>query len=114
MAGLLRHLAVEKAVIGGLSRGGDISPAFRMHHPEMLRALIAFDTGPGFRHPESLRAWNARAERRARDPETQGAAALGSPRAIRAIGPRRRRRCTAASTGWCAPRAGCWPRRMRG
>jgi len=79
MAALLRQEGVKEAVIGGLSLGGYISLAFHMHHPDMVRALMAFDTGPGFKNPEGLRAWNERAERRARDLETQGAAALGSP-----------------------------------
>lgn len=79
MAALLRHLEVERAVVGGLSLGGYISMAFYMHHPEMTRAIMAFDTGPGFKNPDTLRAWNERAERRARELETQGEAALGSP-----------------------------------
>ncbi len=79
MAAILRHLGVERAVVGGLSLGGYISLAFPMHHPGMTRAIMAFDTGPGFKNPEALRAWNERAERRARDLETQGADALGSP-----------------------------------
>lgn len=79
MAALLRHVGAKKAVIGGLSLGGYLSLAFNLHHPEMVRGLMAFDTGPGYKNPEGLKAWNDRAERRARDLETQGAAALGSP-----------------------------------
>ena len=58
MAGLLRHLGIEKAVIGGLSLGGYISLEFQLAHPEMVRALVLCNTGPGYRKDEARAGWN--------------------------------------------------------
>src|SRR6266545_6815522 len=49
MAAILRACGVQRAVIGGLSLGGYMSLAFHAAHPGMTRALMIFDTGPGFR-----------------------------------------------------------------
>jgi pimeloyl-ACP methyl ester carboxylesterase len=76
MHGLLRHLGIDRAVIGGLSLGGTMSLAFHLRHPEMVRALVICDSGPGFRNAESRAAWNARAHERARDLEARGLGAL--------------------------------------
>lgn len=58
IAALLRHLGVEQAVIGGLSLGGYISLEFQLAHPEMVRALILCNTGPGYRKDEARAGWN--------------------------------------------------------
>jgi pimeloyl-ACP methyl ester carboxylesterase len=58
MAALLRHLGVEKAVIGGLSLGGYLSLEFQLHHPEMVRALVLCNTGPGYRKDAARAGWN--------------------------------------------------------
>ena len=50
--------------------------AFHLAHPDRVRALMLFDTGPGFRNPEARRQWNERAEARARELETKGLAAV--------------------------------------
>jgi pimeloyl-ACP methyl ester carboxylesterase len=50
MQELLRHLAIDRAVIGGLSLGGYVSLAFYLTHPEMVRALVICDSGPGYRN----------------------------------------------------------------
>jgi len=76
MAALLHHCGIDRAVIGGLSLGGYMSLAFHLAHPEMVSALMLFDTGPGFRNAEARRAWNERAQQRARDLEARGFAAL--------------------------------------
>ena len=76
MRGLLRHLGIDRAVIGGLSLGGTMSLAFHLRHPEIVRALVICDSGPGYRNAEARAAWNARAHERARDLETRGLAAL--------------------------------------
>jgi pimeloyl-ACP methyl ester carboxylesterase len=76
MAAVLDACAVEQAVIGGLSLGGVMSLAFHLAHPSRVRALMLFDTGPGFRNPEARAAWNERALARAREIEEQGLAAL--------------------------------------
>jgi pimeloyl-ACP methyl ester carboxylesterase len=74
MAALLDACRIERAVIAGLSLGGVMSLAFHLAHPKRVRALMLFDTGPGFRNPEARRQWNERAEARARELEDKGLA----------------------------------------
>ncbi len=74
---LLGQLAIREAVIGGLSLGGYMSLAFYLAHPEMVRALILCDTGPGYRNPQAREGWNQTAYRRAEAFEQQGLDALG-------------------------------------
>jgi len=76
MRALLRHLGVERAVVGGLSLGGYMSLAFYRAHPEMVRALVVCDSGPGYRNTEARAAWNQRAVDRASDLERDGLDAL--------------------------------------
>lgn len=83
MAAILRTCGIRRAVIGGLSLGGYMSLAFHRAHPEMTRALMIFDTGPGFRNAEAREAWNQRARQRADDLETRGLAALGTSDEVR-------------------------------
>jgi len=84
MRGLLTHLGIDRAVVGGLSLGGYMSLAFYRRHPEMVRALIICDSGPGYRNAEARAAWNQRAHERARDLEARGLEALsGSSREMR-------------------------------
>jgi pimeloyl-ACP methyl ester carboxylesterase len=78
MASLLDAAGVDPAIVGGLSLGGYMSLAFYLAHPERVRALLLFDTGPGFRNDEARAAWNKRAAETASTFETQGLAALGS------------------------------------
>ena len=78
MHGLLRHLDIERAVIGGLSLGGYMSLAFYRTHPDMVRALVICDSGPGYRNADARAAWNQRAQDRAGDLETRGLDALTS------------------------------------
>jgi pimeloyl-ACP methyl ester carboxylesterase len=77
MTAVLEACGVERAIIGGLSLGGVMSLAFHLAHPERVRALMLFDTGPGFRNPEARRQWNLRAEARARELEEKGLAEAG-------------------------------------
>jgi pimeloyl-ACP methyl ester carboxylesterase len=77
MAALLDACQIERAVIGGLSLGGVMSLAFRLAHPERVRALMLFDTGPGFRNPDARGQWNERADARARELEEKGLAVSG-------------------------------------
>jgi pimeloyl-ACP methyl ester carboxylesterase len=76
MHALLGHLGVERAVIGGLSLGGYVSLAFYLSHPEMVRALVICDSGPGYRNAEARAAWNQRAIERAAELERGGLDAL--------------------------------------
>ena len=78
MRGLLQHLGVDRAVIGGLSLGGYMSLAFHRRHPEMVRALVICDSGPGYRNGDARAAWNERAHDRATRLEALGLDALSS------------------------------------
>ena len=44
---LMDHLGIEKAYVGGLSMGGMIAQEFALQHPDRVKALLLFDTGPG-------------------------------------------------------------------
>ena len=83
MAAILSHLGLESAVIGGLSLGGYMSMAFNVAHPKMTRALMLFDTGPGYKNPVSREGWNETARKRAEVFEAKGLDALGSGAEVR-------------------------------
>ena len=83
MRALLGDLGVRRAVIGGLSLGGYVSLAFYLEHPEMVRALVICDSGPGYRSADAREAWNARALERAAALEARGLDALGKSREVR-------------------------------
>ncbi len=83
MTALLDEVGAEVAVVGGLSLGGYMSLAFYRAHPERVRALLLFDTGPGYRKDEARTGWNDMAERRARRLETDGLAAIGGGAEVR-------------------------------
>jgi pimeloyl-ACP methyl ester carboxylesterase len=76
MDALLRHCGIEHAVVGGLSLGGYMSLAFYRAHPNLVRALVICDSGPGYRNPEARAAWNTRAHERAAELESKGLDAL--------------------------------------
>jgi pimeloyl-ACP methyl ester carboxylesterase len=44
LAALLDHLGIERAVVGGVSMGGQISMEFQRRHPRRVRALVLSDT----------------------------------------------------------------------
>ena len=83
MVAILRTCGVERAVIGGLSLGGYTSLAFNVKYPQHVRALMLFDTGPGYRNPKAREGWNATAEERAKALERDGLAALGQGAEVR-------------------------------
>jgi pimeloyl-ACP methyl ester carboxylesterase len=76
MRALLQHLGVVRAVVGGLSLGGYLSLAFYRAYPDMVRALVICDSGPGYRNADARAAWNQRAQDRARELERDGLDAL--------------------------------------
>ncbi|MFO1081741.1 MAG: alpha/beta fold hydrolase [Reyranellaceae bacterium] len=78
MAALLDVAGVDKAIVGGLSLGGYMSLAFHASHPERVRALMLFDTGPGFKKDDARAKWNATAHQRAARLEAEGLGALNS------------------------------------
>jgi pimeloyl-ACP methyl ester carboxylesterase len=47
LLGLLRDLGIARAVVGGLSMGGNIALNFALAHPEMVDGLVVCDTGAG-------------------------------------------------------------------
>ena len=65
MAAVLDACSEERAIVGGLSLGGVMSLAFHLAHPERVRALMLFDTGPGFKKDEARAKWNETAKARA-------------------------------------------------
>jgi pimeloyl-ACP methyl ester carboxylesterase len=72
MLALLQHLGAERAVLVGHSLGGFASLRFYLDHPEMVRALVLFGSGPGYRDPEARAKWNEMAERFAGGMEKRG------------------------------------------
>lgn len=78
MKALLDQVGADKAIIAGLSLGGYMSLAFTASHPERVRALMLFDTGPGFKRDEARAKWNETAQQRAANLEAKGLAALNS------------------------------------
>jgi pimeloyl-ACP methyl ester carboxylesterase len=83
MLALLDECETEQAVIGGLSLGGYMSLAFNVTHSERVRALMLFDTGPGYKKDEARNGWNKMAGERARTLEQQGLDALGKGNEVR-------------------------------
>jgi pimeloyl-ACP methyl ester carboxylesterase len=46
IAALLDHLELDRAVVGGVSMGGQITMEFQRGHPQRVRALVLADTSP--------------------------------------------------------------------
>ena len=55
LRGLLVHLRIETAHVGGLSMGGNVALNFGIAHPEMARSLVVAGTGSGSTDPEAFR-----------------------------------------------------------
>lgn len=53
--GLMVHLGIEKAHVGGLSMGGNVALNFGLTYPEMARSLVVAGTGSGSTDPEAFR-----------------------------------------------------------
>lgn len=83
MAAVLDACNLERAIIGGFSLGGYMSLAFNLARPKRVKALMLFDTGPGYKNPRAREAWNETSEKRALDLETKGLDALGSSDEVR-------------------------------
>jgi pimeloyl-ACP methyl ester carboxylesterase len=52
--GLLEHLSIDRAVLGGMSQGGFLSLRAALMAPERVRALVLIDTQAGVEDPERL------------------------------------------------------------
>jgi len=64
--GLLEHLKIDKAYIGGLSLGGAVALGYAGRHPEKVQALLIFDIHGGFSPPSDPAIKAAMAEGRAK------------------------------------------------
>ncbi|MDZ7727522.1 MAG: alpha/beta hydrolase [Dehalococcoidia bacterium] len=84
MAAILGACGVDRAVISGLSLGGYMSLAFNLKYPGMVRALLLFDTGPGYKSDAGRAGWNETAEARAKAFEETGLGALGESAEVEA------------------------------
>jgi len=83
MAALLDAVDAPTAVVGGLSLGGYMSLAFQVAYPQRVKALMLFDTGPGYRSDTGRAGWNRIAQQRAVQLESKGLAALSSSSEVR-------------------------------
>lgn len=52
--GLLDHLGIERAVVGGMSQGGFLSLRVALTAPERVRGLVLLDTQAGAEHPDKV------------------------------------------------------------
>jgi len=78
MAAVLDEVGARDAIVGGLSLGGYMSLAFRLRHPERVKALLIIDTGPGFKNDQARADWNKHAGSYALEFEKNGLASLQS------------------------------------
>lgn len=82
MAAILDQCQADRAFIGGLSLGGYMSLAFHHAYPHRTRALLLFDTGPGYKSDAGRDQWNRTSLARAEDLETRGFEALSQSREV--------------------------------
>jgi 3-oxoadipate enol-lactonase len=54
LKGLLDHLGIERAVIGGVSQGGFVALRFALQHPERVAGLILISTQAGAEDPQKV------------------------------------------------------------
>lgn len=73
LRGLLQHLGVGQAHVGGLSMGGNVALNFGLAYPGMATSLIVASTGTGSTDPEPFRR---RADEFARRLEAEGMTAM--------------------------------------
>jgi pimeloyl-ACP methyl ester carboxylesterase len=59
LKGLLDHLGIERAMIGGMSQGGFIALRFALRYPERVSALILIGTQAGIEDPEKVAIYQA-------------------------------------------------------
>jgi 3-oxoadipate enol-lactonase len=52
LKGLLDHLDIRRAVLGGMSQGGFVSLRFALRYPERVLALVLFDSQAGPEDPD--------------------------------------------------------------
>lgn len=59
LAGLLDHLGIERAVVGGMSQGGFVSLRFALRYPQRALALIMIDSQSGLEDPDKVVQYDA-------------------------------------------------------
>ena len=76
LLGLLDHLGIEKAYVGGLSMGGGITTRFTLLHPDRVAGLMVIDSGSasGHAHADEIRSRTTRVRELA---FTEGMEAVG-------------------------------------
>jgi 3-oxoadipate enol-lactonase len=62
LRGLLDHLGIARAVIGGMSQGGFVAMRFALKHPERVAALILLGTQAGTEDPEKVAIYESMLE----------------------------------------------------
>lgn len=107
MAAILDACGIEQAVVAGLSLGGFMSLRFYLHAAERVRALMLFDTGPGYRKDAPRAEWNRLAEAYASRFEDVGLAALGSGEEAKIARHRSAQGLANAARGILAQHDGC-------
>lgn len=63
LCGVLDHLGIDRAYIGGLSMGGGVAARFAVRYPERVKALMIFDsnTASGLPTPPAMRTYREQA-----------------------------------------------------
>lgn len=77
MAAILDACGESSAIVGGHSLGGYMSLAFYLKYPARTRALMLFNTGPGYKSDTARAEWNVMAEKQANALTKKGLPALG-------------------------------------
>lgn len=54
LKGLLDHLGIERAVVGGMSQGGFVALRFALKYPERVSGLVLIGTQAGVEDPEKV------------------------------------------------------------
>jgi len=62
LKGLLDHLGIERAAIGGMSQGGFVALRFALRYPERVAALILIDTQAGVEDPDKAATYEVMLE----------------------------------------------------
>jgi pimeloyl-ACP methyl ester carboxylesterase len=58
LRGLLDHLGIERAVVGGMSQGGFVSLRFALRLPERVIGLVLIDSQAGLEDPDKLQQYD--------------------------------------------------------
>jgi 3-oxoadipate enol-lactonase len=58
LRGLLDHLGIERAVVGGMSQGGFVSLRFALRWPERVIGLVLIDSQAGLEDPDKLQQYD--------------------------------------------------------